>query len=254
MRRFDPFDRRSWVGSVAIHAVAVGVVVYATAPTAPLPRFTTYQIELVSPPPARQTPEPEAAQAKLVVERPNPAPPAEAKEAPVVKPVPKKPTPKPTASKETSTSTTVKEPGKEKRSAGAPDAKKSSSKEGGEGINVRLEGLRRDYPQYYANIILQIDRCFRPPTDAGKLVATIYFVIDHDGSVSDLSIAKKSGDPAFDYLAMGAVECAGKGRFGPLPKDVPYDRLPVQFTFTPAGSGGGSPPAPQNEREQVTSR
>jgi TonB family protein len=252
VRRFDPFDRRSWVGSLAIHAAAVGVVVYATAPAAPLPRFETYQIELVSPPPARQTPEPEAAQAKLVVERPNPAPPTEAKTAPVVKPVPKKPTPKAAASKDASSSTTVKEPGTEKRSAGAPDAKQSSSKEGGEGINVRLEGLRRDYPQYYLNIITQIGRCFRPPA-GGDLEATIYFVINRDGSVSDMSIARKSGDPAFDYLAMGAVECAGKGRFGPLPKEVPYDRLPIQFTFHPSG-GGGSPPGQPQRRDQVTDR
>ena len=34
---------------------------------------------------------------------------------------------------------------------------------------------------------------------------------------------------------MGAVDCAGNGRFGPLPEDLPYDRFPIKFSFRPQG-------------------
>ncbi|MDX1647346.1 MAG: hypothetical protein R3304_09400, partial [Longimicrobiales bacterium] len=45
----------------------------------------------------------------------------------------------------------------------------------------------------------------------------------------------RSGNAAFDIEALGAVECAGQGRFGPLPEELPYDRFPVRFTFRPLG-------------------
>jgi len=211
----------------------------------------------VSPPPARRAAEAQEEQQKLVVERPQPTPPPEEKPAPVVKPQPEKPKPKPeekpTERKEAPRPDTPKEAAKENRSAATPDAEEAKSKESGEGINVRLEGLKRDYPAYYGNIITQIGRCFRPPQKGG-LAATIYFVINKDGSVSDLAWAKKSGDAAFDISAMGAVECAGKGRLGPLPEELPFDRLPIQFTFHPPG-GGDTPPAPDHEHNtQVASR
>ena len=64
----------------------------------------------------------------------------------------------------------------------------------------------------------------------------MYFVIRRDGSVADLDFVKRSGSTAFDFDAMGAVECAGKGRFGGLPEDLPFDLLPVQFNFQPQGA------------------
>jgi outer membrane biosynthesis protein TonB len=253
-RRPDPFDRKSLLGSAAVHAVAITVAVLASVHPRQIPQFITYEIELVSPPPVVKAPEPEAAQEKLVVERPEPTPPEEKTPPPVVKPETEKPKPKPVEKpperKEPAKPAPTKETAKASRSAASPDAAESRSKEGGEGINVRLEGLRRDYPAYYGNIIRQIDRCFRP-TGVGALEATIYFVIHRDGSVSDMDFAKKSGDPTFDFAAMGAVECAGKGRLGPLPKDLPYDRLPIQFTFHPSG-GGDTPPESSQARKQVT--
>ncbi len=106
---------------------------------------------------------------------------------------------------------------------------------GGEDINVRLEGLRRDYPAYYGNIIVQIRRCFRPP-DGQPREATIRFLIHRDGSTSDYQTVRSSGSFAFDAEAQGAVECAGRpGRIGPLPEDFPWDVLPIEFTFSPRG-------------------
>jgi TonB family protein len=89
-----------------------------------------------------------------------------------------------------------------------------------------MEGLRRDFPEYYNNIIRQINRCFRPPE--GNWVTTLTFKIRRDGTVTDLQFAQRSGNTAYDYVAMEAVECAGQGRFGPLPEDLPAE-FPVQF-------------------------
>lgn len=105
---------------------------------------------------------------------------------------------------------------------------------------VRMEGLQRDFPAYYRMIQTEILRCFRPPAGVDRATAVLRFVIQQDGTVPGASIRlhERSGNSRFDIAAVGAVECAG-GRFGPLPDELPYDELPVQFTFSPAGSGRG---------------
>ena len=246
MRRHDPFDRSSLAGSIAVHvAVLVLSVVSARASRPPM-EFVSYQIELVSPPPAVQAPEPSPAQEELVVERPDPTPPAPEEEKPVVKEA-EKPKPKPAEQKPTPRSEPPKEAAEERKPAVADAPPAEKAKESGEGINVRLEGVRRDYPAYYNSIITQIQRCFRW-RGQGNYETTVYFVIRRDGSVSDLDFVKRSGNAGFDIEAMGAIECAGKGRFGPLPEELPFDVLPVQFNFRPQGGIRGFFPDP----EQVT--
>lgn len=99
---------------------------------------------------------------------------------------------------------------------------------------VRMEGLRRDYPQYYDQIVREINRCFRW-NGGGNWTTVIRFEIGSDGGIPDASIQiySPSTSGAFDIEAFGAVACAGGGRLGPLPEDLPYDALPVQFTFQP---------------------
>ncbi len=76
-----------------------------------------------------------------------------------------------------------------------------------------------------------MERCFRWRGE-GDLRARIYFVINRDGSVSDVDMLESSRSVAFDIAAMGAAECAGRpGRLGPLPEDLPFDRLQVTFYF-----------------------
>jgi len=108
---------------------------------------------------------------------------------------------------------------------------------GEEGLNVQLEGLRRDFPEYYGNIQRQIQQCFEY-RGRGRLETSIVFVINRDGTVDAETIEfdQRSGNVNFDYAAMGAMECAGDGRFGPLPEELGWDRLPILFTFTPRGS------------------
>ncbi len=60
-------------------------------------------------------------------------------------------------------------------------------------------------------------------------------MIEREGTVADMRFLSRSGSTAFDFEAIGAVECAGQGRFGQLPDELPYDRLPVQFDFRPPG-------------------
>jgi outer membrane biosynthesis protein TonB len=240
MRRHGPFDRRSLLGSIAVHVVVLSLVLWSTVQARPPLEFVTYQIDLVSPPPAVQAAEPEEAEEKLVIERPEPepTPPEPEKPEPVVEEKPKPP--EPPKPREQPSTTPAKEA--DERKAAAVETPVEEAKESGEGINVRLEGVRRDYPAYYENIIRQIQRCFRW-TGQGSWETTVYFVIRRDGTVGELDFVKKSGNPQFDFEALGAVDCAGKGRFGPLPDELPWDQLPIQFKFRPSGGSGGAPPA-----------
>jgi protein TonB len=240
VRSPDPFDRTSLVGSVLVHGAALALIFWSSTREKHPLEFITYQIDLVSPPPALQAPEPQESQDKLVIERPDPTPPQPEKAKPVVeeKPKPKPAPPKPEPKKPAEQPTKAADEKKAAAAVETPPAEKP--KESGEGINVRMEGLRRDFPEYYGNIITQINRCFRW-TVAGRWETTVYFVIKRDGTVTDMDFVKKSGNPEFDFEALGAIDCAGKGRFGELPKELPFDRLPIQFKFQPRG-GGGEPP------------
>jgi outer membrane biosynthesis protein TonB len=237
-RRPSAPDRAPFIGSAVLHVAILALIAVSSAFKPEPMIFETIAIDLVSPPPTVEAPDPTPAEQQLVVEappeaQPDPTPPApqpekrpepEPERQPERRPTPPAPQPTPP------------EPDPQRQPARGPDADRSSP--GGENINVRMEGLRRDFPEYYNNIVLQIKRCFRPPKE-GRWQTTVMFVIRRDGVVQsdDIDVTKGSGNVGFDFQAMGAVECAGE-RFGPLPADLPLDRLPVQFTFTPAGAGG----------------
>jgi outer membrane biosynthesis protein TonB len=232
VRRFDPFDRRAIVLSLGLHVALFLVGWLSTLRREPMIEFVAYEIELVSPPPAVQAEETLPAQEELVVERPapepTPEPPAPEPEprVAVAEPRPEPPAPEPEP---------PPEPPAEPRPATGPEpTPEPEPTRSGEGINVRMEGLRRDYPAYYDNIIRQIQRCFRW-REGGSWEAVVYFSIQRDGSVRDMSFVTRSGNATFDFEAMGAVECAGRGRFGPLPDDLPYESQPVNFQFRPSG-------------------
>ncbi len=75
---------------------------------------------------------------------------------------------------------------------------------------------------------------FKPRNPAARLKAEVRFLIHRDGSVSDLTFIRRSGNFSFDLEAQGAVEAASStGRFGPLPAGFPDDVLPVVFSFDP---------------------
>lgn len=235
MRRADPFDKRAATLSVCLHATVLVVAWLAALRQVPQIEFIAYEIELVSPPPAAQAAEERAAAEELVVERPEPEPlppepepevtPVEVETPepePEPEPAPPEPAPTPEPEVEETPATTVEPP---------PETPPETS---GQGINVRIEGLRRDYPEYYNNIILQVQRCFYSRwRQGGSWEAVVAFTLGRDGLATDLEFLRRSGNVTFDYEALGAVECAGQGRFGPLPEDVPWEAIRFSFTFEP---------------------
>jgi len=108
---------------------------------------------------------------------------------------------------------------------------------GGKGTDVasvRSDGIEFPFQGYLNNIVRQIALNFKPRNPAARLKAEVRFLIHRDGSVSDLTFVRKSGNFSFDLEAQGAVEAASSVRgFGPLPDGFPDDVLPVVFSFDP---------------------
>jgi protein TonB len=108
---------------------------------------------------------------------------------------------------------------------------------GGKGTDVatvRSDGIEFPFPGYLNNIVRQIALNFKPRNANARLKAEIRFLIHRDGSVSDLTFIRRSGNFSFDLEAQGAVEAASSARrFGPLPDGFPDDVLPVVFSFDP---------------------
>lgn len=228
--------RGAVLGSAAVHAVAL-VLAWLTQAAAPSDQvFLAYEVEIVSPP-ARVEGARQPAPEELQIETPDPDP-----EPTVEEPEPTEREPEPTErAEEPQPRETPPEPTdepEESEEARSPDPDPSTATTG-EDIRIRMEGLRRDFPAYYENIIQQIQRCFRWRGE-GNPRATVRFTIASDGSVDDLRVHRGSGNFNFDLEAMGAVECAGRGRFGALPSDFPWDILPIEFTFNPGGREGGA--------------
>lgn len=242
-------ERRAFALSLVLHA---GIFVLGWLSTLYQPEvieFAAIEIELVSPPPTTQADVREVAAEELVVERPvetqpepepepetTPPPPEETEPEPEPEPEePEEPEPEPDPEPATPAEQPQPPVEEEPTPATTTEEPPEDATESGEDINVRMEGLRRDYPAYYDNIIRQIQRCFRWQ-GSGNWDTTIRFAIQRDGTATDIDFATRSGNTQFDFTAMGAIECAGQGRFGPLPDDLPYDRLPIQFNFRPTGT------------------
>ncbi len=220
------------VGSLSVHTVVLlGMIWGATRLAIPEPP-QVYQVELMSLPreaPVREVPV-EDAPPQREVEQPRPRP-VETQPAP---------TPRPREESRPVEEPKEEEPEEEQAEPEPPPvetkpaATEEQSLEGVEGLPVRLEGAPFPYPEYLANIILQIKRHWRPPTGGQQLRAELAFTILRDGSVKDVGWVLRSGNPAFDLEARGAIEAAGRrGVFGPLPGDYPSDQLRVSFFFDP---------------------
>ena len=192
--------------------------------------FETIQVTIVEDAPVRgpeqEEPEPQVEE-ELQVETPEDPPPEETPPEPEAQP--EEPPPPPETTPE------EPEPDPEPEPTTDPEAEREDGPSG-EDLDVRLEGLRRDFPDYYANVIRQIDRCFRRPD--GRHRTTVQFTIGRDGTVSGIETVESTGSIPMEIAAIEAVECAGRGRFGPLPDAFAWDALPIQFTFEPRGGGG----------------
>ena len=103
---------------------------------------------------------------------------------------------------------------------------------------IRTAGLEFSHPAYLENIIVQVYRRWRRPESSRALEAEVQFFIHRDGSISNPTFVKRSGNFGFDLEAQGAIEAAGRAKaFGALPDDFPEDILLVSFFFRPERGG-----------------
>jgi protein TonB len=233
--------------SAALHAVIAILLFNTLKERKPVALPPMYRVEIVAAPAGeRAIGEVKSEQAKAPTPVTQPAASqSTVKEMPLptAKPAPKTP-PRATPSE-------VKRPPKPaaKAAAGAPDAKavpqpKTEAPKAGGGpvgdkgtdvATVRSDGIEFPFPGYLNNIVRQIALNFKPRNPAARLKAEVRFLIHRDGSVSDLTFVRRSGNFSFDLEAQGAVEAASSARaFGPLPTGFPDDALPVVFSFDPA--------------------
>ena len=238
-QRYQAIGKGPVIGSATVHAAAIFLAWWTSATTNQMPDFVVFEIELISLPAAEldeQTPPPPE---ELVIETPfDPVlePQEETPTAVIEEEPPAEELPQPEETLAPPDVEPVVDPVAPTSPNPDPDVETP-----GEDLNVRMEGIRRDYPEYYNNILRQMQRCFRWRGEA-DLRATVYFVIDRDGSVSEVDVLEASRSIAFDIEAMGAAECAGsRNRLGPLPEALPFDRLPIVFYFEPRAGRGVDP-------------
>ncbi len=209
--------RRAVIGSLSLHGGLIVLGLFAArAPRIPqMPQ--TVRVRMV------------AAAPEDAPIRVDPAPPEVAEEE--HRPPPPEPTPEKRPETETPKVVAETPPPVE------PEPEPARTDEvGDEPVNVQLDGANFAFPAYLSNIIRQIQRYWRPPAGARALRAEVSFVIHRDGQVTDVEWIRRSGSPAFDLVARGAVEAAGRDRaFGPLPDGYPRDALRVSFYFDPSG-------------------
>ena len=241
-----PLGSGSLTLSIAIHAIAL-VVAFWVPSLQPDPLFyPTVELRVMSTPPPEaplpEEPEPLAPEDELVVETPEqPAPPEVAEEDPEPEPmIEEDPEPEPEPEPD---SAETPEPELEEipppEEVPVPAESQDEEDEGVAELLVRQEGFKADYPEYYARMLAQVNRCLQRTSQgrtAQSLEATVRFVVERDGSTADFGVERSSGTTPFDIAVLGAIECAGMaGRLGPLPDDYPYEVLRITLVVSPKG-------------------
>jgi protein TonB len=95
-------------------------------------------------------------------------------------------------------------------------------------VQISAQGIP---PHPYLNAVRQkIENNWRAPTENRNISAVVSFTINGDGSVSNVSISKSSGDATIDRLARDAVL-----RSSPFakPPTVLGDRIGIDCTLRP---------------------
>ena len=244
-----PLGTGSLVLSIAVHLAAI-VVMFWVVPALQPDRmyYPVVELHFVSAPPPQapqpEEPEPPATEDELVVETPEEPEPPEVLEEEPVPVLEEEPEPEPEPD---STETVTPDPEETPPLQDIPvpaEAEEDEEDEGVADLQVRQEGFKADYPEYYAKLLVQVGRCLQRTFSEGRtaqnLVATVRFVVERDGATADFGVDRSSGDIPFDIAVLDALECAGMaGRLGPLPEDYPYEILHVTLLVTPKGGGTG---------------
>jgi periplasmic protein TonB len=221
--------RRDQIGRGALAralVVALGLHLVATTALVWLPRWIRKPAE-----PPRYVAVQVVSAEKLGIEKPKPAPPRpepvkpvpEPKvEAPVL-PDKKAPPEKPKPAPETAP---AKNPEPE------PPETRGSPTGAATGLDVGASVAAFDNPDftygYYVDQMLAkiSSNWSRPPVGSG-VEATLYFRIQRDGRITDLSIARSSGINGFDLAALRAVQASSP--LPPLPRAFHEDSLGVNL-------------------------
>ena len=229
--------------SAILHAAVATLLFNTLKERKPVALPPMYRVEIVAAPPGeRAIGEVKTAQAKAAASVTQPtATQSTVKEMPLptAKPAPKIPARATPTQGKVAPSSKVSAPPEAKVTpqpkAEAPKA--GGGPTGGKGTDVatvRSDGIEFPFPGYLNNIVRQIALNFKPRNPVARLKAEVRFLIHRDGSVSDLTFIRRSGNFSFDLEAQGAVEAASSTRaFGPLPTGFPDDALPVVFSFDP---------------------
>ncbi len=105
------------------------------------------------------------------------------------------------------------------------------------GLGARIEGADALGYAYYLNIILNriAENWLNPYAGQARTYrATVYFVIQRDGSVTDVKLEKSSGDAAYDASCTRALLATEK--LPPLPPEYTASnqlKLHLEFESTP---------------------
>ena len=101
-----------------------------------------------------------------------------------------------------------------------------------QGLGARVEGAEALGYSYYLNVILTRinDNWINPYVGSGKTFnTTVVFVIERDGTVRDVKLEKKSGDPAYDASCERALLVLD--RLPPLPPEFTGPQLKLHLEF-----------------------
>ena len=229
--------------SAILHAVVATLLFSTLSERKPVALPPMYRVEIVAAPAGERAigeVKTEESKARTSVTQPTAAQ-STVKEMPLpsAKPAPKTPAratptkgkvaPSPNASAPTEAKVTPQPRTEAPKAGGGPTGGK-----GTDVATVRSEGIEFPFPGYLNNIVRQIAIRFKPRNPAARLKAEVRFLIHRDGSVSDITFIRRSGNFSFDLEAQGAVDAASSAlAFGPLPAGFPDDVLPVVFSFDP---------------------
>ncbi len=215
-------NRAGLVGSALVHlGLLAGLVLVARRASEPPP--LVYEVNLVAAPAPGPAPR-RAAEAALPARRDEEVAPPEKKPVPK----PEKAPPKPAKTPERT------EPAVQTKSDVTPLPGETPST-GTDQLTFRQEGMKFPYPDYLENIVTQVKKRWANPVGRGlRLRTEVAFTIQRDGTVTDITIARRSGNFTFDTEAQGAIERAARDTaFGPLPAGWNGESLPIAFSFTP---------------------
>ena len=200
-------SRAGLLGSGLIHLLLlVGLFVMAQRANEPQP--LVYAVDLVAAPAPGPAP-PRAAEAALPTREEEGAPPV----------TPPRQVPPPVERPKPDPQTPVREdPALRTRSETTPLPNEAPST-GSDQLTFRQEGIRFAYPEYLNNIVTQIrKRWAAPAARNARLRVEVAFTIQRDGTVTDITYARRSGNMLFDSEAFG--EITGRTGLGPIGEEL----------------------------------